>query len=60
MPARIRECAELHGYEGDLIAAAQLKIAEPEFGKRANAELPRLAEHIRYRLMRGRGLAMPE
>jgi hypothetical protein len=48
MPARIREYAELHGCNGDLIAAAELKSAEPDFGKRANAELRFLAEHIRY------------
>jgi hypothetical protein len=47
MPARIREYAESHGCDGGLVAAAQLKIEDPEFGKRANADLHLLAEHIR-------------
>jgi len=46
MPARINEFAASHGFDRGLIAAAQLKLAEPEFGKRANAELGLLAEHV--------------
>ncbi len=45
-PSRITEYAKMHGCTGTLSAARELKIAEPEFGIRANAELRRLAEHI--------------
>ncbi len=50
MPARIREHADLHGCIGHLDAAGELKESDPEFGKRANAELRALAEHIRRSL----------
>jgi len=50
MPARIREYAESHGCDGGLVTAAKLKVAEPDFGKRANAELRLLAEHIHCQL----------
>jgi hypothetical protein len=46
MPSRVREYAELYQCKGDLVAAAQLKLADPEFGKRANADLPLLTEHL--------------
>ena len=47
MPARINEFAASNGCDGGLIAAAKLKVAEPEFCKRANAEFSLLAEHFR-------------
>jgi hypothetical protein len=50
MPARVREYAEAHGCAGGLSAAAELKVTEPDFGKRANADLPSLAEHIQRHL----------
>lgn len=61
MPARIREYSESHGCLGELMAAAELRVADPDFGKRANAELGLLAEHIHHGLMgrraaRGQGL----
>jgi len=46
MPTRIREYEQSHGCNGDLIAAAELKVIEPDFGKRANDDLRLLAEHI--------------
>jgi hypothetical protein len=58
-PARLREYAEEHGCGAGLIAAAKLKVAEPGFGKRANAELGRLAEHIE-RHLKGRAAIPPE
>ncbi len=54
MPARIREYAESQECPGELTAAAQLRVADPEFGKRANAALGLLAEHIHHTLMVGR------
>ena len=46
MPARIREHARMYGFNGDLTAAADLRIKEPDFCKSANADLRILAEHI--------------
>jgi len=46
MPARIREYSKSHGNLGGLAVAAELTDIDPEFGKRGNAELPLLAEHI--------------
>ena len=46
MPKRIREYEESHGCNGDLVAAAELKVKDPGFGKRANDDVPLLAEHI--------------
>jgi hypothetical protein len=50
MPARIREYAALHRCNGTLTAAGELKVSEPEFGKRANSELRLLAEHVGHYL----------
>ncbi len=50
MPARIREYARARGYSGTLMAAGELKTAEPDVGIRANADLYLLAEHIQHHL----------
>lgn len=48
MPALVREYEESNCCNGDLIAAAELKVIDPDFGKRANDDLRFLAEHIRH------------
>jgi len=50
MPSRISECAKSHGGVGGLAAARILKETEPDFGIRANADVPFLAAHIRRQL----------
>lgn len=45
-PARIREYAKANNLLGDWPAAKELSKIDPDFGKRANAELKLLAEHI--------------
>jgi hypothetical protein len=49
MPARISEYASEHDL-GQLAAGRELQIQEPDFGIRANIELPRLVEHIQDHL----------
>jgi hypothetical protein len=46
MPARLREYTIANNLLGELDAAAELSSSDPDFGKRANAELPLLAAHI--------------
>jgi hypothetical protein len=46
MPSRINEYAKSHGDLGGLAAALELMTIDPDFGKRANAELPLLVEHL--------------
>jgi hypothetical protein len=46
MPAHVGEYSRAHNLGGERPAAAELKIKDPDFGKRANAELRLLAEHI--------------
>lgn len=48
MPTAINQYAKAHNCKGGLQAAEALMAEEPDFGKRANAELPLLFEHIRY------------
>jgi hypothetical protein len=51
MPSRIYEYAKAQRCSGTLTAAQELKAKDPDFGKRANAELCLLAEHIQRRLL---------
>jgi hypothetical protein len=53
MPARLGEYGKAHGIPGGLYAAAALKREDPEFGKRANADLQKLAEHIERQIHMG-------
>jgi hypothetical protein len=46
LPARIKEHEQANQLLGGRHAAKELKQIDPEFGKLANAELSRLAEHI--------------
>src|SRR6266446_2272224 len=46
MPSRIREYSKSHGDVGGLAVAKQFMEMEPDFGIRANAELPLLAAFI--------------
>lgn len=46
MPLRVRQHATRFACLGELEAADQLEILDPEFGKNANAELCILADHI--------------
>jgi hypothetical protein len=50
MPSRISEYAEAHGNLGALAVARELMTSDPEFGKRANAELPLLVEHMQQQI----------
>ena len=50
MPARINEYATGRGDIGGRDAVLELMKNEPEFGQRANAELPLLAQHIQQQL----------
>lgn len=45
-PARVSEYAQTHECAGGLSAAMRLKVEDPGFGERANAEIQHLAEHI--------------
>jgi hypothetical protein len=46
MPSRITEYSKSHDDIGGLAAAHELMKSHPGFGKIANAELPRLIQHI--------------
>jgi hypothetical protein len=46
MPASLEEYTAAHELAGILEAAEELTVTEPDFGKRANAELASLADHI--------------
>ena len=46
-PQRVWDYAAEHGLAGELEAAARLAEDDPEFGRRAHAEQPLLADHLR-------------
>ena len=50
MPSRINEYSKSHGNLGGLAVAHELTLSEPEFGRRANADLPLLTAYIQYQL----------
>jgi hypothetical protein len=50
LPTRVVEYDRQHRCNGYLLAGAELKASDPEFGKRANSDLSLLAQHIRCRL----------
>jgi hypothetical protein len=55
MPARINEYSRTHGNLGGLAVAFELMTIDPDFGKRANAELRRLVEHMQHAIGEGQG-----
>jgi hypothetical protein len=50
LPLRIRKYTRANKLWGGLEAARELMTKEPDFGYRANAELPRLAEHLQQQI----------
>ena len=50
MPSRIREFSESHGNLGGFAVVEELMELDPDFGRRANAELPLLIAHLRRHL----------
>jgi hypothetical protein len=54
MPARVRQYANLNDHPV-MLAAQALGMSDPNFGQRANSELPHVAVHLRNALLRATG-----